>query len=149
MIQSGTSDNIDIYVDIRDYSSPENVTVKFYYMFQQDISGEARPPMEVTLNYNPTNGMWEGSIPRKYDASTLHYYLNITDGGTHESVMTEDSEYSYTTPLDFQYGFCIVGAVVVFAAFEVMMHYGKFRERFPRKEEEGEKEKKEEEGSGE
>ncbi len=150
-------DAIEIYVEIKDYSSPQNLSVEFYYAFEQDITEEGTRS-SVKMTYNPENGLWEAAIQKKYDASTLHYWINVTDMGADDLLDRYadygPSEYSYTTPLDLQYTPCIIGAVVVFAAFEVFMHYGRIRERFPRKEPEdkaeGKEEKnKEEEGSGE
>jgi hypothetical protein len=135
------SDTIEVYLPIKNYSSPENLSVEFYYAFQQDVNSESS---HIRMRYDPKNGLWTAEIPKKYDSSVIGYWINITDyGADNLSSMYADygpAKYSYTTPLDFQYTPCLIGAVIVFAAFEVFMHYGKIREKYPREPEESDDE---------
>ena len=103
-------------------------------MFEQDIGSEYFPPDTVSLRYEEATGLWVAGIGKKYDASTLHYYLNITDYSTGETIQTEPATYSYTTPFNFKYTPCLIVFFIVFAAFEILMRYGKTG-RFSRKEE--------------
>ena len=91
----------------------------------------------MRMSYNSNDGLWQASIPKKYDTSTLYYWINVTDYGANNLsdmyAKYGPEKYSYTTPMDFQYRPCIIGAVIFFAAFEVIMHYSRLRESFPGK----------------
>ncbi len=136
-------------------SSPENLSVRLYYIFDQDIGTEDNPtpPQVAYMHYNSETGYWVANITKKYDASKLHYYLEIHDAGTGEDLRTEPAEYAYTTPLDFKYPGYIAVLILLFAGFELLMHYGRKRDRILENpdiepEEEDEKDREEEEKKG-